>query len=208
MNAAQADSPFPGKVDIIGLNYQGTGVRSGPPQYPVFHTHYPDKFVFGSETTATISSRGEYYFPVASGLGVPASPTAGEDTQRRQVSSYDLYSAPWSYSPDHEFQSQERWPYVGGEFVWTGWDYLGEPTPFDPSRSSYFGIIDLAGFKKDRFFLYQAHWRPNYPVAHILPFTRPGSLQRPGAGHRPRLPGTGRQDPYHRHCRGLANGCS
>ena len=67
------------------------------------------------------------------------------------------------------FASQEKHPYVGGEFVWTGWDYLGEPTPFDSSRSSYSGIIDLAGFKKDRFYLYQAHWRPDFPMAHILP---------------------------------------
>ena len=67
------------------------------------------------------------------------------------------------------FASQEQHPYVGGEFVWTGWDYLGEPTPFYSSRSSYSGIIDLAGFKKDRFYLYQAHWRPDFPMAHILP---------------------------------------
>src|SRR5579871_6877540 len=100
---------------------------------------------------------------------MPASAQAGEDAQRHHVSSYDLYSAFWSYSPDREFESQERWPFVGGEFVWTGWDYLGEPTPFDSSRSSYFGIIDLAGFKKDRFYLYQAHWRPDFPMAHILP---------------------------------------
>ena len=60
-------------------------------------------------------------------------------------------------------------PSSAGEFVWTGWDYLGEPTPYDTSRSSYFGIIDLAGFKKDRFYLYQAHWRPDLPMAHILP---------------------------------------
>jgi beta-galactosidase len=58
---------------------------------------------------------------------------------------------------------------VGGEFVWSGWDYLGEPTPYSSSRSSYFGIIDLAGFKKDRFYLYQAHWHPDLPMAHILP---------------------------------------
>ena len=67
------------------------------------------------------------------------------------------------------FAAQEQNPYVGGEFVWTGWDYLGEPTPFDSSRSSYSGIIDLAGFKKDRFYLYQAHWRPELPMAHLLP---------------------------------------
>jgi beta-galactosidase len=169
MNFAPASSPFPAAVDLIGLNYQGTGVRSGPPQYPVFHERFPNQFVYGSETTSTISSRGEYTFPVAQGFGIPASATAGEDVGRRQLSSYDLYSAPWSYSPDREFLSQEHYPYVGGEFVWTGWDYLGEPTPFDKSRSSYFGIVDLAGFKKDRFYLYQAHWRPTLKMAHILP---------------------------------------
>lgn len=169
MNFAPATSPFPAAVDLIGLNYQGTGVRGGPPQYPVFHQKFPNALVYGSETTSTISSRGEYTFPVASGFGAVAGPSAGEDVPRRQVSSYDLYYAPWSYSPDREFLSQERYPYVGGEFVWTGWDYLGEPTPFDASRSSYFGIVDLAGFRKDRFYLYQAHWRPDLPMAHILP---------------------------------------
>ncbi|HVW05504.1 MAG TPA: beta-galactosidase GalB [Vicinamibacterales bacterium] len=169
MNSARAASTFPTGVDVIGLNYQGTGVRGGPPQYPVFHQQFPNTFIYGSETASTISSRGEYTFPVASGFGVPASATAGEDVARRQLSSYDLYSAPWSYSPDKEFQSQARFPYVGGEFVWTGFDYLGEPTPFDASRSSYFGTIDLAGFKKDRFYLYQAHWRPDLKMAHILP---------------------------------------
>jgi beta-galactosidase len=169
MNFAPATSPFAAAVDLIGLNYQGTGVRSGPPQYPVFHERLPNAFVYGSETTSTISSRGEYTFPVAPGLGAVASATAGEDAERRQLSSYDLYYAPWSYSPDREFLSQDRYPYVGGEFVWTGWDYLGEPTPFDKSRSSYFGIVDLAGFKKDRFYLYQARWRPDLKMAHILP---------------------------------------
>ena len=116
-----------------------------------------------------MSSRGFYTFPVAPGLGTPAAATAGEEPGIRQVSSYDLYFAPWSYSPDKEFAAQDLYPYVGGEFVWTGFDYLGEPTPFDASRSSYFGIIDLAGFKKDRFYLYQSYWRPDHPMAHILP---------------------------------------
>ena len=169
MNSAPATSPFPAAVDLIGLNYQGTGVRSGPPQYPVFHERFPTQFVYGSETTSTISSRGEYTFPVAPGFGAVAGAAAGEDVDRRQLSSYDLYYAPWSYSPDREFLSQDRYPFVGGEFVWTGWDYLGEPTPFDKSRSSYFGIVDLAGFKKDRFYLYQARWRPDLEMAHILP---------------------------------------
>jgi beta-galactosidase len=169
MNSARADSPFPPAIDTAGLNYQGAGIRGAPPQYPVFHKNYPDKFVFGSETASTISSRGEYVFPVAAGMGAVAGANAGEDTSTHQMSSYDLYFPPWASSPDKEFAAQEQYPFVGGEFVWTGWDYLGEPTPFDSSRSSYFGIIDLAGFKKDRFYIYQARWRPDVPVAHILP---------------------------------------
>jgi len=169
MNSARADSPFPAMIDTAGLNYQGAGNRGAPPQYPVFHQNFPAKFVFGSETASTISSRGEYVFPVAEGTGAVAGPETGEDTTSHQMSSYDLYFPPWATSPDKEFAAQERYPFVGGEFVWTGWDYLGEPTPFDSSRSSYFGIIDLAGFKKDRFYIYQAQWRPDLPIAHILP---------------------------------------
>jgi beta-galactosidase len=171
MNSARANSPFPATIDAAGLNYQGAGMGvGGPPQYPIFHQNFPDKFVFGSETASTISSRGEYVFPVASlATGAVVSPKAGEDVATHQMSSYDLYFPSWATSPDKEFAAQERYPFVGGEFVWTGWDYLGEPTPFDSSRSSYFGIIDLAGFKKDRFYLYQAHWRPEVPMAHILP---------------------------------------
>jgi beta-galactosidase len=171
MNSAKAGSPFPAEIDTVGLNYQGAGMGvSGPPQYPVFHQNYPDRFVFGSETASTISSRGEYVFPVAGNDdGLVTGPRAGEDTATRQMSSYDLYFPPWATSPDKEFAAQERYPFVGGEFVWTGWDYLGEPTPFDSSRSSYFGIIDLAGFRKDRFYLYQSQWRPDLPMAHILP---------------------------------------
>jgi beta-galactosidase len=171
MNSAKAGSPFPAEVDTVGLNYQGAGHGvSGPPQYPVFHQNYPDRFVFGSETASTISSRGEYVFPVAhNDNGLVASPQAGQNTATHQMSSYDLYFPPWATSPDKEFAAQDRYPFVGGEFVWTGWDYLGEPTPFDSSRSSYFGIIDLAGFRKDRFYLYQSRWRPDLPMAHILP---------------------------------------
>jgi beta-galactosidase len=171
MNNARANSPFPAAIDASGLNYQGAGMGvSGPVQYPVFHQNFPDKFVFGSETASTISSRGEYVFPIPSlDTGAVVNPKAGEDVATHQMSSYDLYFPSWATSPDKEFAAQERYSFVGGEFVWTGWDYLGEPTPFDSSRSSYFGIIDLAGFKKDRFYLYQAHWRPEVPMAHILP---------------------------------------
>ena len=175
MNYASATSPFPAPIDAVGLNYQGAGLYRGSPQYPAFHQSFPDKFIVGSETAATLSSRGVYTFPVASGPGVPASANAGEEPGNRQVSSYDLYFAGWAYSPEKEFAAQDRFPFVGGEFVWTGFDYLGEPTPFDASRSSYFGIIDLAGLKKDRFYLYQSYWRPEYPMAHILPhWTWPG----------------------------------
>lgn len=169
MNSAGANSPFPAPIDAVGLNYQGAGLFGRNPQYPVFHQRFPDKFIVGSETTDAYSSRGFYTFPVVGNQGAPASSNAGEEPGIRQVSSYDLYHATWSYPPDTEFAAQDKYTFVGGEFVWTGFDYLGEPSPFDSSRSSYSGIIDLAGFKKDRFYLYQSYWRPDFPMAHILP---------------------------------------
>lgn len=169
MNWAPPTNPLPATVDVIGLNYQGAGIRSIPGKYPAFHEKFPDKLIIGSETASALSSRGEYTFPVTNANSAPVSRASGEDPSRHQVSAYELYCAAFGSSADKVFASQEEHPFVGGEFVWTGWDYLGEPTPFDSSRSSYSGIIDLAGFKKDRFYLYQAHWRPDFPVAHILP---------------------------------------
>jgi beta-galactosidase len=169
MNWAQPTNPFTASVDVIGLNYQGAGIRSAPGRYPAFHEQFPEKLLIGSETASALSSRGEYVFPVTTNNSAAVGPSSGEDRKRRQVSAYELYAAAFGSSADRVFASQEKHPYVGGEFVWTGWDYLGEPTPFDSSRSSYSGIIDLAGFKKDRFYLYQAHWRPDHPMAHILP---------------------------------------
>lgn len=170
MNVAEPGNPFSVPIDTIGLNYQGTGVRDRGAQYPTYHEAYPDKFIVGTETTSTFSTRGTYLFPVAEGLGQPPTGLLGIQPQQGIISSYDLYHADWSYAPDREFESQDRWDYVGGEFVWTGFDYLGEPTPLDAvARSSYFGIVDLAGFKKDRFYLYQARWRPDLPMAHLLP---------------------------------------
>ena len=169
MNWSRPTDPLPAVLDVIGLNYQGAGIRGSPGKYPAFHEKFPDKVIFGSETASTLSSRGEYIFPVTTNIDAAATWNSGEDPVRHQVSAYELYRAPWGSSPDKVFASQEKNPCVAGEFVWTGWDYLGEPTPFDSSRSSYFGIIDLAGFPKDRFYLYQAHWRPDYPMAHILP---------------------------------------
>jgi beta-galactosidase len=181
-NSASPNDPFPKEIDALGLNYQGSRPSPQNPQgtYPAFHRDFPTKFLFGSETASTISSRGEYTFPVAPqpgqvagrGRGGTGQPP-GQIVEEHQMSSYDLYYPSWATSPDTEFTAQDRFPFVGGEFVWTGFDYLGEPTPWgggnDPSRSSYFGIIDLAGFPKDRYYIYQAHWRPDFPMAHILP---------------------------------------
>jgi beta-galactosidase len=175
MNWAQPKNLLPATVDIIGLNYQGAGIRTAPGHYPEFHETFPDKLIIGSETASALSSRGEYIFPVTASNNAAVGSKSGEDPGRRQVSAYELYHAAFGASADKVFASQEKHPYVGGEFVWTGWDYLGEPTPFDTSRSSYSGIIDLAGFRKDRFYIYQAHWRPDFPMAHILPhWTWPG----------------------------------
>jgi beta-galactosidase len=96
-------------------------------------------------------------------------PGIGGDPKTRQVSAYELYAADFGSSADRTFAAHDQNPYIAGEFVWSGWDYLGEPTPYYESRSAYFGIIDLAGFKKDRFYLYQARWLPDLPMAHILP---------------------------------------
>ena len=149
---------FQNEVDVFGYNYR-------PSQYAEFRQANPDKPLFGSETASCISSRGVYFFPVTDNK-------AGGQADY-QVSSYDLYAPHWAMPPDREFAGQDKNPFTAGEFVWTGFDYLGEPTPYygdqASSRSSYFGIIDLAGFPKDRFYLYQAHWRPDFPMAHIVP---------------------------------------
>ena len=180
MNYAKPDMPFAGATDVISLNYQGEGIRDAPeyadlqgirtpPLYPAFQQAFPDKMIMGSENAATVSSRGEYLFPVIGGVSAPARDGRGGDPKTRQVSGYELYTAPFGSSPDKVFASLDTHPFVAGGFVWSGWDYLGEPTPYYSSRSSYFGVIDLAGFRKDRFFLYQAYWRPEVRMAHIVP---------------------------------------
>ena len=168
------DNGFSTILDAMGFNYK-------PDNYIRFHQRYSNEFFFSTESASTISSRGEYFFPVVGpGFGTVNGRSRGgtpafvsQDDTIHQMSSYDLYYPGWASSPDHEFFGQDHSAAVAGEFVWTGFDYIGEPTPWgggsDPSRSSYFGIVDLAGFPKDRFYLYQAHWRPDYPMAHILP---------------------------------------
>jgi beta-galactosidase len=149
---------FQNSVDMFGYNYK-------PHLYAKFHEANPAKPLYGSETASCVSSNCEYFFPV--------SDDKSKGAFNNQVSSYDLYAPPWASAPDVEFCGQDSNAFVAGEFVWTGFDYLGEPAPYmeetSVARSSYFGLFDLCGFKKDRFYLYQARWRPTLPMAHILP---------------------------------------
>lgn len=180
MNWAKPDMPLPAEMDVISLNYQGEGIRQDPmfegterirtvPQYPGFHKKFPKKVIFSSETASAASSRGIYFFPVSNKLSAPIRDGYGGDPKIAHVSSYELYAVDFGSTADKVFGSLERNPFVAGEFVWNGFDYIGEPTPYYSARSSYTGIIDLAGFKKDRFYLYQSQWRPELPMVHILP---------------------------------------
>ena len=185
-NPSAGTNGFQTAVDVFGLNYHtgrriaGFSTIRGNEQKPIYT----------SESSSCISSRGEYFFPIK----------RGRDSEANfQVSSYDVDAPPWAQPPDEVFEALDRNPAFFGEFVWTGFDYLGEPTPYNhdvtnllnfsdpekraemkkqldalgklnvPSASSYFGIVDLCGFKKDRFYIYQARWRPDLPMAHILP---------------------------------------
>jgi beta-galactosidase len=143
-----------GTLDLTGWNYDR--------RYAPYREHYPDKPIIYSESASALSTRGFYELPLPNGKT--------EFSKRLQVDSYDLNSAAWSDIPDAEFKLMEDDSFVAGEFVWTGFDYLGEPTPFNQqARSSYFGIVDLCGIPKDRFYLYRSYWRPNVPTVHILP---------------------------------------
>jgi len=152
-------------LDIVGANYK-------PGLYAKVMKENPNMIVYGSETASTVSSRGVYHLPLENYDKHPS----------LQVNSYDFNSPSWAYPPDIEFEAQDKNPNVIGEFIWTGFDYLGEPTPYGgkdhlthgnwdkdwPSRSSYFGAVDLSGFPKDRFYLYQSQWSKK-PMVHLLP---------------------------------------
>jgi beta-galactosidase len=154
---AVMESGFGALLDVPGLNYRVH-------LYEEAFEKFPQGFILGSETASTVSSRGIYKFPV-----VQEKMKQYDDFQS---SSYDLEACSWSNVPDEDFVLQDDKPWVIGEFVWTGFDYLGEPTPYDemwPSRSSYFGISDLAGLPKDRFYLYRSRWNTKDETLHILP---------------------------------------
>jgi beta-galactosidase len=179
---------FQKTVDVFGINYRLY-------RYEAFFNFRDNGNLpfHSSESASTVSSRGEYFFPVVQGDLNNNLPGKGIF----QVSSYDLAYPAWASTADQQWDMMDKFPACFGEFVWTGFDYIGEPTPYGgdltglrpgtqrydqakallekqnvtevPSRSSYFGILDLAGFKKDRFYLYQSKWRPELPMAHILP---------------------------------------
>ena len=165
MDQAEAalNSGFAQVMDVPGFNYRVH-------KYDKNIRQLPKGFLLGSETASTVSSRGVYKFPVE--------PSDSKKYADGQCSSYDVEYCPWSNLPDDDWRMQDDRDYVIGEFVWTGYDYLGEPSPYDeywPSRSSYFGICDLAGLPKDRYYLYRSHWRNDEPTLHVLPhWTFPG----------------------------------
>jgi beta-galactosidase len=149
------------EVDLPGFNYQ-------PMHYEQILKEHPNWIILGTETASCVSSRGVYHLPI----------TKYQKDPSLQISSYDIIAPPWAYCPDVEFTYQDKLPQVLGEFVWTGFDYIGEPTPYFnnansketdwPARSSYFGMVDLAGFPKDRYYLYQSQWAKR-PMVHLLP---------------------------------------
>ncbi len=185
VNAASgAWNGFAESLDVYGYNYK-------PDHYSAFEVrHQPGMPYYGSETASCVGTRDTYFFPLKWGVG--------DGFKNFQVSAYGVFAPGWAYSPDVEFTAHDANPNCAGEYVWTGFDYIGEPTPYNqdqtnannfeneaerkkymellkvmgnraPSRSSYFGIIDLAGFPKDTYYLYQSRWRPELKQAHILP---------------------------------------
>ena len=170
-------SGFAQAMDVPGFNYRVHKYENNIRQLP-------QGFLLGSETASTVSSRGVYKFPVTiddnsrfASYSPNYDPTALQ-TADGQCSSYDVEYCSWSNLPDDDWRCQDDYPWVIGEFVWTGYDYLGEPTPYDeywPSRSSYFGICDLAGLPKDRYWLYRSKWNTEEHTVHLLPhWTWPG----------------------------------
>lgn len=149
---------FAAMLDIPGLNYRAH-------MYDEAYERLPQNLILGSETSSTVSSRGVYKFPVER--------KAGAMYDDHQSSSYDLEYCSWSNIPDIDFARAEDHDWTIGQFVWTGFDYLGEPSPYDtnawPNHSSMFGIIDLASIPKDRYYLYRSVWNKEAETLHILP---------------------------------------
>lgn len=158
------ENGFAALLDVPGFNYRSY-------RYEEAYSKLPQRVVLGSETTSTVSSRGVYKFPVEK--------KPGAIYEDNQSSSYDVEYCDWSNVPDEDLALAEDFEWTMGQFVWTGFDYLGEPSPYDtdewPSHSSLFGIIDLAYIPKDRYYLYRSVWNTASPTLHVLPhWTWPG----------------------------------
>lgn len=175
--------PDPNRKVTQGLSWMPNAITNGlnavmeipavTYRLPFYEAMYKDTktgIVLGAETASTVSSRGEYFFPVV--------PTNCPSHANLQCTSYDVEWTPWSNLPDDDWATQDDHPWTIGEFVWTGFDYLGEPYPYDtawPSRSAYFGILDLAGIPKDRYWLYRSRWNETSHTLHLVPhWTFPG----------------------------------
>lgn len=161
---AVLNNGFAAMLDIPGFNYRAN-------RYEEAYNKLPQNIVLGSETSSTVSSRGVYKLPIAL--------KANAIYDDHQSTGYDLEYCSWSNVPDMDFANAEDHDWEIGQFVWTGFDYLGEPSPYDtdawPSHSSLFGIIDLASLPKDRYYLYRSHWNKTAKTLHILPhWTWPG----------------------------------
>lgn len=152
------ENGFAAMIDIPGLNYRTS-------RYEEAYNLLPQNYILGSETASTVSSRGIYKFPVEE--------KADALYEDHQSSSYDLEHCFWSNIPDEDFALADDYDWTLGQFVWTGFDYLGEPSPYDtdawPNHSSMFGIIDLASIPKDRYYLYKSVWNKNESTLHVLP---------------------------------------
>ena len=151
-----------GAIDLVGFNYHHQWVKDVP-------KNFPDKPFIFSESVSALQTRGYYLMPSDSIIVAPKEWWMPYTDPSYMCSAYDNMHASWSSTHEQTWDVVKHSPYVGGQFIWTGFDYIGEPTPYGfPARSSYFGIIDLAGFPKDSYYLYQSEWTQK-PVLHLFP---------------------------------------
>jgi beta-galactosidase len=153
-----------GALDLIGYNYKQN-------TFPDFPKVYPGKRFIATETTSALATRGHYDMPSDSIRRWPErwDKPFDKGNPDNTCSSYDNCSAPWGSTHEETWKVVKKYSFLSGMYIWTGFDYLGEPTPYDwPSRSSYFGIVDLAGFPKDAYYMYQSEWTDK-PVLHVFP---------------------------------------
>ena len=151
-----------GAIDIIGFNYHRQWIKDVP-------QNFPGKPFIMTESVSALQTRGNYIMPSDSIIRAPQEWWMPYTDPTFMCSAYDNMHAAWSSTHEQTWDIVKHTPYTCGQFIWTGWDYIGEPTPYGfPARSSYFGIIDLAGFPKDVYYMYQSEWTDT-PVLHLFP---------------------------------------